>query len=181
MTTSKTMEQVVLKDGSKIMIRPIRPDDAPRLQAFHTRLSEESILFRFLGHPKVLSDEQARELANVDHQNTMALVATVAEKDDERLIGVARYSLIPVGKPGRAEAAIIVEDAYQNRGVGAILSNRLIVFASHHGIRTFVSFIFSENIQVLRLLRRCGLKFDVVGQEGDLMEIHIPLSPKPDR
>lgn len=176
--TPKTIERVVLKDGSEITIRAIRPDDAPRLQAFHTRLSEESILFRFLGHPKVLSDELARDLANVDYQNTMALVATVAEQDDERLIGVARYSLIPAGEPGRAEAAIIVEDSYQSRGVGAILSDRLVAYASQHGIHAFVSFIFSENTQVLRLLQRSGLKFDVARRDGDLMEIRIVLPRK---
>lgn len=175
------MERVALKDGSKIMIRAIRPDDAPRLQVFHTRLSDESILFRFLGHPQVLSDEQARTLANVDYHNTMALVATVAAKDDTRVIGVARYARIPAGAPGRAEAAIIVEDAFQKRGVGAILSNRLIAYASQRGIHTLVSFIFSENIQVLRLLRHIGLKFDVVGRDGDLMEIHVTLPRQPER
>ena len=181
MLTSEMMEQVTLIDGSPVMIRPVRPDDAPRLQAFHTRLSEESILFRFMGHPKVLTDEQAKNMADVDFRRTMALAGIVAEKDEERLIGVARYEVIPSGEPGRAEAAIVVEDEYQRRGLGVVLSDRLVAFAQRHGVHTFVSFILPENVEVLHLLRRSGLPLKVVEQDTDMLEIRITLPQRPDR
>lgn len=171
-----TSELVKMPDGTELTIRPILPDDAVRLQVFHTRLSEESIFFRFLGHPKTLSDTQARALSNVDRENTMALIAIVTEQNDTRLVGVARYALIPSVTPKRAEAAIIVEDKYQRLGLGIVLSDRLVAYAQRHGFQTFVSVIDPENIGVMRLLNHCGLSFEVVGRDAEAMEIHIDIS-----
>ena len=60
-------EAIVLRDGSRLTIRPIRPDDAPRLQALHARLSPESIYFRFLGWRPALSEQEAERFANLDY------------------------------------------------------------------------------------------------------------------
>ena len=172
----ETPEQVTLPDSTVLTLRPIRPEDAPRLQAFHTRLSDESIFFRFLGHPRILSDEQAYALSNVDYQNTMALVAMVPTPNDVRLVGVARYELIPGVQPKRAEAAIIVEDSAQRFGLGAILSDRLVAYARRQGIQTFVAVIDPENVAVLRLLNHRGLPFQVVGHDAEATEIRIDIS-----
>ncbi len=174
-----TPEQITMPGGIELTLRPICPDDASRLQAFHTRLSDESIFFRFLGHPRVLSDEQAHALSNVDFQNMVALIATMPTEDGVRLVGVARYELIPHTKPKRAEAAIIVEDKFQQLGLGSILSDRLVAYARKHGIQTCVAVIDPENFGVMRLLNRRGLVFKVVGRDAEAMEIHIDISGHP--
>lgn len=95
------IEEAELKDGRQVTIRPIRPDDAPLLQAGFSRLSPDSIYLRFLESFHMLTDKQAREFSTVDYQERMALVAEIIEdgKDTrkEALIGVARYSMVEPG------------------------------------------------------------------------------------
>jgi GNAT superfamily N-acetyltransferase len=69
---------------------------------------------------------------------------------------VARYATLDA-RPDEAEAAIVVEDAYQGRGLGTLLVERLLSYARMHGIRYFVAEINSENDRVLRFIRRSGL------------------------
>ncbi len=68
-----SIERAILRDGTQILVRPIRPDDAPRLQHGFTHLSPESIYLRFLETFKGLSDQQAENFATVDYQDRMAL------------------------------------------------------------------------------------------------------------
>src|SRR5258708_31586719 len=112
-------ELVELRDGTRVTLRAIRPDDAPRLQAFHARLSPDSVYLRWLSAHPVLSDEEAEGLARVDYHDRMALVATIP--DDGAIVGVARYSITPGEGPGAAEAAVVVADAFQQRGLGTLL------------------------------------------------------------
>src|SRR5689334_19145190 len=90
-------EAVLLKDGTPVRVRPIRPDDAARLRAFHSRLSPESIYLRWLSAHPVLSEAEARDLATVDYAGRMAYIATTALDDDPAapLVGVARYGRVP--------------------------------------------------------------------------------------
>ncbi|MGD8399075.1 MAG: GNAT family N-acetyltransferase [Anaerolineae bacterium] len=146
-------EAITLRDGTEAVIRPIEPEDARRLQAFFDRLTPESIFFRFLGKPKDLPDEQARRLANVDYDSHMAYVATI----DDDVIGVARYAEPDWGEPGVAEAGVIVEDAYQSKGLGTILLKRLARYARAQGIHTFAAIIHHSNIKILHFIRHSGL------------------------
>ena len=150
-------EPVKLRDGMQVIIRPIRADDAPRLQSLFGRLSEQSIYYRFLGLRKELSAEQARRLADLDHQTQMALVATCGDGCEEAVIGVARYCVIPGSRPVEAEAAIVVEDQHQSKGLGTLLLGRLVAHATACGIRTFLAEIRHDNGRILRLIRRSGL------------------------
>jgi len=90
--TPEKPETVALRDGTTVTIRPIRPDDARGLQALFDRLSPESIAFRFLGQPKELPYEQARQLANVDYQKRMALVATCEQGSEEYIISRSKIT-----------------------------------------------------------------------------------------
>src|SRR4030095_16234464 len=76
---------ILLQEGSTIHLRPIKPDDARRLMELHSRLSPRSIYFRFFRPLPQLSEERAASFANVDYNDTFALIAELAG----RLIGVA--------------------------------------------------------------------------------------------
>jgi len=173
-------EEVTLRDGTAVTIRPIRPDDAHHLQALFDRLSPESISFRFLGHPKELPDAQARQLAQVDYRTRMALVATCDQGSEENIIAVARYAVDPAGQPGRAEAAIVVEDKYQNRGLGTLLLTRLVAYAQAHGIRAFMATIRQDNIQIMRFVRHSGLPAESTLEAG-VWDILVRLEPEADQ
>ena len=169
-------EPAVLCDGTQVIIRPIRTEDAPRLQSLFRRLSRESVYYRFLELRKELPNQEARRLAELDYDEQMALVASCEECEKE-LIGVARYAVIPGSQPREAEAAIVVEDDYQNRGLGALLLERLAAYAVAHGINAFVATIRNDNRRVLRLVQRSGLPTEFKLESGTLA-LRVGLQPE---
>jgi RimJ/RimL family protein N-acetyltransferase len=149
-------ETVTLKDGRKVVLRPIRPDDAPRLIAFHERLSNESRYYRFFGPKPTLTPDEAEYLAGVDHQDRFAIVA--AEPDGE-LVAVGRFDLV---ESDTAEPAIVVRDDYQGAGLGTAVLERMIEIGRGRGVRRFTGEILADNQRMLDLLRSDNLEVDVV-------------------
>jgi acetyltransferase len=172
---SQYIEQITLNDGTLVTLRPIRPDDAPRLQVTFSRLSPETIYLRFLQTFNQLSDEQARKFANIDYQEQMALVGSIQEEEEERLIGVARYALLSDHEPGLAEAAVVVRDDYQNRGLGKIILDRLVRYAREHGVSAFLATVQVSNARIVHFIKRSGLPFERKMLEPGVWEIRIQL------
>ena len=170
------IQSITLKDGSQLTIRAILPEDAARLQAFHQRLSSDTIYLRYLEYHKILTDEEAAHFCTVDYHNRMAFVATRFEGDKEFIVGVIRYDKLGVKGLQTAEMAIIIDDAYQRRGLGSMLLNRLVDYARSEGIHIFVASFLFENTGFMNLIRRSGLsmslKTDIVGT----YEAHILLN-----
>lgn len=148
-----------LRRGGIVHLRPIRPDDAPRLQAFHGRLSRDSIFMRFFSPLPVLTDERAAYFTTLDFDRRLAIVATEADGEDEQILGVARYDRIDDewAPDERAELALIVEDRVQHRGIGRVLFSALIDAARARGLKILVAEVLAENRRMLRLLRESGL------------------------
>ncbi len=148
---------VPLSGGETVQVRPIRPDDAARLQAFHTRLSPNSIYLRWLAAHPVLSGAEAAQLSNLDYTTRMAYVALTGEPGAEQIVGVARYGLVRPDQPEEAEAAVVVEDAFQGRGLGWALTSRLMRYARALGVRAWLAEINAGNARMLRFIERAGL------------------------
>lgn len=168
-------EIVTLMDGRQVMLRPIRPDDAPRLQEGFARLSPQSIYMRFLKTATALSDAQANQLASVDYIEHMALVGAVQEDNTERLVAVARYGVLEGDEPGLAEAAIIVRDDYQGIGLGKILMKRLLQYGKRHGVCKLVATVHSSNARITRFITKSGLPFEKKMLEPGVWEYRIRL------
>ncbi|MFN2242343.1 MAG: GNAT family N-acetyltransferase [Anaerolineae bacterium] len=162
------VETVRLCDGTPVLIRPVRSDDAPRLQALFGRLSRESIYYRFLEFRKEMTHQEAKRLAELDYHTQMALVATRRQSGEEEVIGVARYAVAPGSEPAEAEAAIVVEDCYQNLGLGTQLLNHLAAYAVAHGVCAFLATVRFDNDRVLRVIRRSGLPIESRLEAGAL-------------
>lgn len=173
-------ESVLLRDGTQVNIRPIRPDDAPRLQALFNRLSRQSIYYRFLGFRKVLPDQEAKRLAELDYQENMALVATKKQNGCEDIIGVARYAVGCPDWPDVADAAVVVEDQYQGRGLGTQLLKRLTSYAQAHGIRAFIATVHNDNNQIKRFIQQSGLPVERRAIERGISEIQVKLDAVPE-
>lgn len=154
------IKRVTLKDGSPVTLRPIRPDDAPRLQEGFSRLSAETIYLRFMESYKELSDEQAYEYANLDYLQRMAFVGAIQEEGEERLVVVARYARLDKGEPGGAEAAIVVRDDYQGLGLGTFAMQHLVNYARDHGIRYFQATVHMSNSRILNFIAKSGLPYE---------------------
>jgi GNAT superfamily N-acetyltransferase len=170
-------KQVTLRDGTAILVRPILPDDKDRLREGLARLSAQSRYRRFLRPLERLSDQQLRDLTEIDYADHMAWVAVDPSRPDQPGIGVARYIRVP-DQPTAAEAAVAVLDAYQNRGVGTILLGMLAGSAQEHGIRSFRGYVLAENTPMLDLLHGLGAK---VTRQGPLLRVEVALPATPDQ
>jgi len=164
---------VKLLDGTVVMVRPICPDDASRLQALLGRLSRNSIYLRFLEYRKQLSKTQAERLSTIDYQSQMALVAV---DEQEEIIAVARYAVVQPDRPDHAEAAVVVEDRYHGRGLGMLLLKWLMTYARAHGVRSFVATVHPNNTQILRFIDHSGLPAEKSFVMG-VWDIEVKLDP----
>jgi GNAT superfamily N-acetyltransferase len=141
---------VQLTDGTELVIRPIRPADKARLAAGLTRLSETSVQRRFLGPKPRLTQAELRYLTEVDGHDHYAIVAVDPHTDD--LVAVGRWVRL-LGSPLDAEAAVVVCDDLQGRGLGKELARRLADAARVRGIRRIHATMLSDNPPAHALMR----------------------------
>jgi RimJ/RimL family protein N-acetyltransferase len=144
--------EIALRDGTALRLRPIRPDDAPRLVEYYGQLSAHTAYHRFFTVMKRLPPDWARLLATVDYRRRLALVAERGARDDPELIAVARYE--PTDRADTAEVAFVVQDGWQGKGLGTILLRELLDAAAARGIHRFRAFVLADNARMLDLLRR---------------------------
>jgi len=144
---------VLLRDATRVRMRPIRSDDAPRLVALYDRLSRDTRYHRFFSVMRRLPPDWARFLAEVDHRARLALVVE-APDDPDTLIAVARYE--PGGEPGTAEVAFVVQDGWQDRGLGTVLFRELLDAGAVNGIERYRAWVLADNRRMLDLIGRLG-------------------------
>jgi RimJ/RimL family protein N-acetyltransferase len=145
---------VVLRDGSPVNLRAIRPDDEDRMLALFYRFSPRTVYLRFHQVLKEMSTEDVRRFCTVDYDSTFALVATVFSGDEEKIIAVGRYARLPGSNT--AEIAFVVEDPYQGKGLGTHLLHRLALAARERGINVFEAEVLVQNQDMLRVLKGSG-------------------------
>jgi RimJ/RimL family protein N-acetyltransferase len=145
--------RVVLRDGSKILVRQVRASDAPLLADGFARLSAQSRRRRFLTNKKELSPAELRYLTDVDHHDHEALGAL--SYADGRGVGVARY-VRDTQDPQAAEIAVTIADDWQGRGLGTELLARLSDRARQEGVRRFTALVADDNDAMAGLLRNTG-------------------------
>ncbi len=146
--------RVTLRDGTPVVIRPIRPADRRALEEAFAQLSPRSRYLRFHTFIDSLSDAQLRYLTEVDHDRHVALVAAHADHPEGPGLGVARY--VRLEDSDVAEAAVTVVDAYQGQGLGTLLLGALAQHALAHGVTTFRNYVLAENTGMLALFEDLG-------------------------
>ncbi len=150
----------VLSDGTAVLLRPITAADKPELQDGLHRLSEESVQRRFLA-PKVrFTQAELRYLTEVDGHDHVALVAELTEHPG-MIVAVARYVRL-AEDPESAEAAIVVGDTLQGRGLGSLLAEALAAEAVRHDIRRFTATMLGDNSAARRLMAHLTDRLDAV-------------------
>lgn len=146
-----------LKDGRRVLIRPIRVDDVARNSRFLDKLSTPSRHFLFLGGISRLSDEALRRLCDPDYSHEMvfvALEADVARGEAPRQVGVCRYA--GADSPEGGEISVAVADDWQHRGLGKQLLGRLIDYARTHGVKRLYSMDSITNSRMRKLAKNVG-------------------------
>ncbi|HEX4993713.1 MAG TPA: GNAT family N-acetyltransferase [Methylomirabilota bacterium] len=144
--------EVTLRDGSRLHLRPIRPEDQDRLIAFYDRLSRHTAYQRFFAVMKRLPPDWARLLANVDYERRLALIAEHGPPEAPELVGVARYEA--TDQADTAEIAFVIQDGWQSRGLGTLMLDALLAAAEARGIRRFRAYVLAGNMRMIDLLVR---------------------------
>jgi len=164
------LERIVeLKDGSRVLLRPIRPADATMKQHLFYALSKEAVVKRYLGPVKAMPLKRVWPYVTVDYENEMNIVATVQEDGSESMIAMGSYVRIP--GTNRAEVAVVVRDDWQDRGLGTRLLEYLVEIAKSKGYEGFDAWVLAENSKMLHILKKLGkISYRL---EGDVYQVRI--------
>lgn len=163
-----------LEDGTRILFRPITPEDKRRLQVGMAQLSPESRYRRFFRHIDHLSDQQLAYLTEVDFVDHVAWLALLPDLPGVPGVGVARWIRL-ADEPDVAEAAVTVIDSYHHRGIGTTLLWVIARSAIECGIKSFRAWTLGDNKPMIDLLESLGAtpgKWD-----GGVLEMRVPLPP----
>lgn len=168
-----------LRNGMKVRVRSIRPDDKDKLVKAFKNLDPESVYTRFFYHKKMLTDAELRAATEIDFESAVALVVTTGDGEQETIIGAGRYAVIDESGPARsAEVAFTVEEDYHRQGIARILMQHLAIIASEKGLSCFVAEVLPENRGMLAVFSRSGLPMKTE-RGGDA--VHVTLSLTEDR
>lgn len=149
-----------LPDGTPVLIRPIRPDDKHYLEDGLRHLSPLSVHRRFLSPKTRFTRAELRYLTEVDGVDHVALVAEYPAEPVRRVIAVGRYVRLPED-PLSAEAAIVVGDDWQQRGLGSLIATELATAARAAGIARFTATMASDNAPAQKLMRKLTRELQV--------------------
>jgi succinyl-CoA synthetase alpha subunit/GNAT superfamily N-acetyltransferase len=158
---------VVLRDGTTLRLRPLRPDDRTALHRFLDALSPDSVYFRFF-NPRPAQAAIDR-LLSAEGDDEFALIAECGGA----IVALAQYASIE-GQPAAAEAAFLVADAMQGRGVGTRLLEQLADHARPRGITRFYAWVMSANHRMLQVFVDSGFTVQSKSDQG-VMEVVLSI------
>ncbi len=174
-TTTEAPWSETLRDGSRALIRAIRPQDREAERAFIEGLSSQARYYRFLGglcHP---SEEFLSRLTVIDPVREAAFIALDAGEVNSSIIGVSRFSADSGGE--RCECAVTVSDNWQNRGLGTALMRHLINVARSRGMRTMYSVDLAGNAAMNDLARHLGFSCRTDPDDPSQVVYELELQP----
>jgi len=143
-----------LSDGTKVLLRAIRPEDEPAEHEMLSSLSKESSRTRFFSAIKDISHEWLILFCNIDYDRHMAIVAEMEENGKKSMIGVAR--LIMNSDLTSGELAVLVQDRFQGKGLGKKFIEVLIEIAREKGLEDIRAEVLADNERMLKVFRRLG-------------------------
>jgi RimJ/RimL family protein N-acetyltransferase len=158
-----------LRDGRPIEIRAIRPEDRVGMLAAVGRTSTQSLQRRFFVPKKGFSEQELAFFLDIDFENHVALVAQIDEDESPTIVGGGRYIVV---RPGLAEIAFVVVDAYQGQGIGTILMQHLAVLARDGGLRELIAQVLPENTAMLKVFKKFGFR---LAAKREPQVIHLTL------
>ncbi|WP_228002065.1 bifunctional acetate--CoA ligase family protein/GNAT family N-acetyltransferase [Nocardia australiensis] len=164
---------VLASDGGVVRLRPITPDDADRLQEFHTSLSDRSRYLRYFGPYPRISPKDMYRSTHVDHHDRVGLLLVLGDA----IIAVGRYELLADRNgPRAAEVAFVVADEHQGRGLGSILLEHLAGAAAENDIETFVAEVLAENTVMVTVFRDAGYQIER-SRDGSVLHLEFAIDP----
>ena len=164
-----------LRNGTKVRVRSVRPDDKNRLSEAFRNLEPESIYLRFFHEKISLTDADLKWATEVDFDDIVALVVTVGEGESEAIIGAGRYLCLGGAKEqATAEVAFAVEEGFHRQGIAGMLLRHLADIARGKGIRRFSAWVLARNTGMLSVFSQSGFSVTTRG-EGDTLHVTLSL------
>jgi acyl-CoA hydrolase/GNAT superfamily N-acetyltransferase len=156
---------IELEDGASVFLRPLKLTDEPLLRALFYKLSAESVNYRFFQLLKSMPHEKLQEFLRIDYEADMAFVVLTSSVDeDAEMLGIAHYLRNP--RSNFAEAAFLVRDDWQGRGLGTRLMAALVEAARRQGITGFEADVLARNEGMLRVFHKSGHPIESRLEEG---------------
>ncbi len=160
-----------IRDGRRVEIRALRPEDRDALLAAVGRASTQSLYRRFFGVRRHFTEQEIEFFTNIDFVNHVALVAVAEEGGRPVVIGGGRYIVV---SPGTAEVAFAVVDPYQGQGVGAALMRHLATIARDAGLKELIADVLPDNIAMLKVFEKSGFRVDTK-REAQVVQVALQL------
>ncbi|MDX2255664.1 MAG: bifunctional acetate--CoA ligase family protein/GNAT family N-acetyltransferase [Pseudanabaenaceae cyanobacterium bins.39] len=164
------------KQGDRLKIRPIRPEDEPLMVEFHKALSDESVYLRYAHTIKLaqrITHERLTRICFIDYDREMILVADRQDPEtcQHKIMGVARLSKLH--GTNEAEFALIISDRYQGHGLGTELIKRLIEVGKAEQLDAIVGYILPSNYKMKSICRKLGFEIQL---EQEMLRANLVLN-----
>ncbi len=166
-------ENVFLKNGQGIYFKSASQEDINLLESFMKRLSQESLRMRFMASISEVPQKIIQVLCESDFKNTVSILALTGDDGEQKIIGIGNYSAI--GNGHSAEVSFLVEDAYQGKGIGTLLVERLAGIAAANGIVELEAEVLPENQPMINVFNSSGFEKHKVWN-SDTVHIELPLN-----
>jgi RimJ/RimL family protein N-acetyltransferase len=159
------------KTGVEIFIRPVKITDEPLLRDFFYSLSDESLYRRFLSVRQDMPHERLQEFVVIDYTREMTILAVIEREGKEEVVGLGQYRVDE--STHTAEAAFVVRDDYQNRGIGTELISYLTYLGRRQGLDGCMAQVLVENKPMLHLLDKMGFNVESKIYDGGVCELEL--------
>lgn len=170
-------ESIRLPNGREVLIRPIRPEDAPPLQAAFALLEPDEIRNRFLHEVKELTDEHVHRLTHPDPRGEFVLVAAEPYPAGEALVGAVGRVCLVEGTHD-AEFSILVSRYIRDMGLGRHLILRLVRWARGQKVERLYGDVFDQNQPMLALCESLGFTRQRDADSPGLFRVMLDLGEK---
>jgi len=145
-----------LRDGAQIFFRPVKPSDEPALSDMLYSLSEESVQKRYMTRTRAFAHRDVQQLTNIDYHKDLAIVGVVPGVSGDQIVAIGQYFLDP--KTQVAEVAFLVQDEWQQKGMGTLLLEYITKVAKQRGVKSFSAKVLANNKPMLAIFYSSGYK-----------------------
>ncbi|MCB1033983.1 MAG: GNAT family N-acetyltransferase, partial [Acidobacteria bacterium] len=163
---------IALKEGTRAFLRPLKVTDEALVKDLFYQLSPESVHYRFFQLLRTMPHEKLQEFLRIDYEANLALVVLTSSTDeDAQMVAIAHFLKDP--RTNFAEAAFLVRDDWQDKGVGTLLMAALGEAARKQGIAGFTAEVLAANGRMLRVFHKSGFNVESHLEDG-VYSLKIP-------
>jgi acetyltransferase len=168
-------DTITVPGGRNFDLRPIRPEDAPLLQAMIEKVTPEDSRLRFFSAVRQLAPQMAARLSQIDYDREMALVALDPQAPNPEIVGVVRITADPDGE--RAEYAVLVRSDLKGLGLGWKLMKRILAYAQSRGIKQVFGHVLRENATMIAMAKELGFSIHAEPDDPSIVMVTCDLPP----